>query len=200
MDNETIAEQKLKSIGGMLLLARTEAGFSQEDIAKKLHLSKSFIQYLENDEFARLGQNAVFIRGYVRSYANLVKVPEKTIIQLLDANNIRDTLTDKTIFIPTRKQISARDKRMRWLTYVIVILFLSLIFIWWHSQIIMHHHKALTGVKSLSANVTTSETKPVSTDGAGVVATTTAPIKPINQAVSSTTTTDQLTTQLHVDN
>ncbi len=150
MTDETIKSEELKSIGGTLLLARTEMGWSQEDIAKKLHLSKTFVQYLENDEFNRLAQSPVFIRGYVRSYARLVNIPEETIVRLLDMSNIKDTnLANKKLFLSTQKQVSVRDKKMRWLTYAIIVLFLILIFIWWHTHVNNRHYKKVSTTKTV---------------------------------------------------
>ena len=201
MTDETIQKEELKSIGGTLLLARTEAGFSQEEIAKKLHLSKTFVQYLEDDEFDRLGQSAVFIRGYVRGYARLVNISETEIVHLLDASNVKDAPSPKKIFIPTQKQISVRDKKMRWLTYGIIILFLVLIFIWWRSQVSVHHrNKASTTV------VVQSQPSTAEVENTDVVAnqTVTQPdpvtklkLRKKNQQKSADT--NDVTNQLHVD-
>jgi cytoskeleton protein RodZ len=132
---EKIEQPELKSIGGILLLARTEAGLSQEDVAKKLYLSKTFIEHLENDDFDKLDQNPVFIRGYVRSYARLVNLPEEETIELLDKTGIKQRVIPKKDYMVPTRQVRAGDKKMRLITYGIVILILILLFIWWRSHV-----------------------------------------------------------------
>lgn len=131
-------DNALKSIGGTLLLARTEAGLSQDDIAKRLNLAKSFIEFIENDEFERLEKNPVFIRGYVRSYARLVSLPDNDIVALLNATGVCEVATPTKSYVSTRRQITARDKKVRLVTYGIVILILILIFAWWHKRAGQH--------------------------------------------------------------
>jgi cytoskeleton protein RodZ len=157
MDDENNTQQHdLKSIGGILLLARTEMGLSQDDIAKKLYLSITYIALIENDEFDQLQQKAVFIRGYIRSYARLVNLPEDEIVSLLDRSGIKDKEKPRDeSYRSTREQINARDKNMRIVTYSIVGLFLVLLFIWWHSRVSTPHtNKILAPQMSLSAPAT----------------------------------------------
>jgi len=201
MVDETLQNEELKSIGGMLLLARTETGLSQEDVAKKLHLSKNFIQYLEDDEFKRIGQSAVFIRGYIRSYARLVNIPEKEIIKLLDASNVRDIPSEKKIFISARKQTSVRDKKMRWITCAIIILFLLLIFIWWRSQVIVRHHRETLNTQPLqqSTNTTVTPIKTPTVLGDKAV-TTKVNVTKVAQRATLLANNGNVTNKLHMDN
>lgn len=198
MIDETVDNEELKSIGGTLLLARTEIGLSQEDIAKKLRLSKTFVQYLENDEFERLGQRPVFIRGYVRAYARLVNIPEETIVRLLDMSNIKDMdLTNKKIFLSTKKQVSVRDKKIRYLTYAIIILFLILIFIWWHSHVNQRHRKVtLTTSTTKQPIVSTAE---ADKDKIQPPTTMVKPDRPEPKKIATKQNASEVTNKLHMD-
>lgn len=136
-------EATVKSIGGTLLLARTEAGLSQDDVAKRLNLSKTFVQYIENDEFEKLEQSPVFIRGYVRTYARLVNLDEDAMIALLNTHGIFEKAKPRSTYVSTRMQITARDKKMRLITYAIVLIILLLTFLWWHSRTSEHVAKKM---------------------------------------------------------
>ena len=162
---ENAAENTRESIGGILLLARTEANLSQEDIAKRLYLSKTFIQYIENDEFDLLQQSPVYVRGYIRSYARLVNFSEDKIVQLLDTSGIQDVPKVTRSYISTRMQITARDKKVRIVTYGIIILILVLTFTWWHSRVSEHsEEKALAPMSAQTQPVQPTVDAPVTTD------------------------------------
>lgn len=57
-----------ESFGAYLQNGRMMAGLLIADMAKKLYVSKETLRYLEAEEHARLPQ-PVFVRGFVRSYA-----------------------------------------------------------------------------------------------------------------------------------
>lgn len=135
MDNEQQQELALKSLGGVLLLARTEAGLSQDDIAQKLYLSKTAIVHIENDELDKLEQSPVFIRGYVRRYARLVNLDENEVTELLDKLGVKASPMKEKSYMLARRQASVSDKKFRWLTYGVIMLLVILLFIWWHSHV-----------------------------------------------------------------
>ncbi len=57
--------------GERLAAARAEREVSVTDIAKELHISEDKVEALERNDFDTLGA-AVFARGYIRKYAQLV--------------------------------------------------------------------------------------------------------------------------------
>mgnify|MGYP000379632154 CR=1 FL=1 len=60
---------------GQRLRAEREAqGISQEDVARRLNLTVTFVQALEADEYERLPE-ATFVRGYIRNYARELELP-----------------------------------------------------------------------------------------------------------------------------
>ena len=71
------------TLGQKLKAAREEKGLSAGDVAGHLKLSVRQVEALENNAFERL-PNAVFIRGFMRSYAKFLKMDEQSIIQELD--------------------------------------------------------------------------------------------------------------------
>lgn len=61
------------SPGKLLLQGRLQAGLTQEQIAKELYMTLSKVKALESDDYARLSSDT-FVRGYIRAYANLLKL------------------------------------------------------------------------------------------------------------------------------
>ncbi len=81
--NEELIPTLSLTLGQKLKAAREEKGLSAGDVAGHLKLSVRQVEALENNAFERL-PNAVFIRGFMRSYAKFLKMDEKNIIQELD--------------------------------------------------------------------------------------------------------------------
>ena len=68
----------------LLVEARQRLGLSQKEVADKLYLTTSFIQYIDAGEFSNLPKPA-FIKGYLRSYARVVDLSGDEIVALYDA-------------------------------------------------------------------------------------------------------------------
>ncbi|OCG31182.1 hypothetical protein A9G33_05880 [Gilliamella sp. Choc3-5] len=58
------------SLGRMLSTLRENLGLTQEDIACKIHVRKAVVVDIENDQLVHAP--LVFIKGYIRSYAEIV--------------------------------------------------------------------------------------------------------------------------------
>lgn len=65
--------------GTLLLQARERAGISQEEVARELHITVTKVKYIESDNYHRLNTDT-FIRGYLRAYANFLKIESAPII------------------------------------------------------------------------------------------------------------------------
>lgn len=71
--------------GARLKKARVLRGLSAAQVARELNLSERYIASMEADEYAGLPEPA-FIRGYLRSYAALVKLSADDIVARFDEN------------------------------------------------------------------------------------------------------------------
>ena len=69
--------------GVLLRDARESAGLSQREVASKLHLDLKVVIALEEDDFSVL-PTATFVRGYLRSYTQLLGVPTGPVLEALD--------------------------------------------------------------------------------------------------------------------
>lgn len=83
----------VQTAGAQLAAARVQAGMSVEQVAEHLKLSVRQIAALENNEFERLPK-LVIVRGFVRSYAKLLKLDPSSVIASLPAENNVQALDD----------------------------------------------------------------------------------------------------------
>jgi len=92
---DNIQEEKdLLGSGAMLAQARKELGKSVEEIATELNLSITQIKTIELDQSEGLPE-PTYVRGYIRSYANLVGLnPEDVLSHYLNKNWQKSTNLD----------------------------------------------------------------------------------------------------------
>ncbi|MES2674383.1 MAG: RodZ domain-containing protein [Pseudomonadota bacterium] len=72
-------ENKEVSPGKLLQQGRLQFGLTQDQVAKELYLTVAKVIALEADDFARVGPDT-FVRGYIRAYANILKLDAAKII------------------------------------------------------------------------------------------------------------------------
>ncbi|KAB2900622.1 MAG: helix-turn-helix domain-containing protein [Dokdonella sp.] len=74
------------SLGERLRAAREARAWGAADVAGQLRLPQHLVERLERDDYAGIN-DAVFLRGYLRSYAALVGVPVEDALRVADANS-----------------------------------------------------------------------------------------------------------------
>lgn len=99
------------SPGKMLLQARLQAGLTQEQVAKELYVTVYKVKALEADDYSRLSSDT-FARGYIRAYANLMKVDVVVILAAYDA--LMDSLQPKEIMQKQSPSVPENNHRGAW--------------------------------------------------------------------------------------
>ena len=106
---EVDSAEEIQSIGQVLKAARLAQAMSAQDIARQLRLSEKQIEAIENDDHSKF-PNQIFLRGFIRNYAKLVREDTKKFSQLL-GETFPSTSTqaitfsvDGTPFIPDHKK------------------------------------------------------------------------------------------------
>ena len=71
-----------ESLAQRFMAARDARGWSREQIATKLHLPLHIVQWIETEQYDRIGQG-VYLRGYLMNYARLLGVPAEAVEDVL---------------------------------------------------------------------------------------------------------------------
>ena len=107
---EVDSAEEIQSIGQVLKAARLAQVMSAQDIARQLRLSEKQIEAIENDDHSKF-PNQIFLRGFIRNYAKLVREDTKKFSQLLGETFPLTSTTqaitfsvDGTPFIPDHKK------------------------------------------------------------------------------------------------
>ncbi|MBX4181014.1 cytoskeleton protein RodZ [Sodalis sp. CWE] len=131
MNVKILKNKESTSIGRRLRQARENMGLSQHLVAKKLCLKVSTVKDIEND-FINPNLSLTFLRGYIRSYARLVRISEEELITM-----IAKQVPIKISKIMPIKNFSLTDtykKYDNWLmklTWLILSILISLTGVWW---------------------------------------------------------------------
>jgi cytoskeleton protein RodZ len=113
---------------------------SVEGVANELYISKSIIKLIESDEYDLNAPDAVFMRGYIRSYARLVGLSEDEVgaafRSLGVVTDVKNVSEHKKIKI---REVSLKDKPIRLITNFVIIVLVILVLIWWYSHYIANN-------------------------------------------------------------
>lgn len=116
------------SPGKLLRDAREQLGLTQEQIAKELYMTLTKVKAIESDQYTRLHSDT-FIRGYLRAYAQLVKVDVVSLLAIYDGQ--AKILGLKENFLPVKKNDSPNRKIWQFAVSLIgILLLLWLLSIW----------------------------------------------------------------------
>ncbi|MCK7480658.1 MAG: helix-turn-helix domain-containing protein [Candidatus Moduliflexus flocculans] len=75
----------LNKIGSILRANREEAGISLDEVSNVLCLRKSLIQAIESGKWDLL-PHEVYVRSYLKEYANFLKIYDEIASELTDKN------------------------------------------------------------------------------------------------------------------
>ncbi len=95
-----------ETAGARLRAAREAGGLSIADVATRLHLDLKIVEALEAGDDSRLPA-AIFVRGYLRSYARLVGVSEAEVLGSVPAVSVAEPRIAPTLARPRRRRLPA---------------------------------------------------------------------------------------------
>jgi len=107
--------------GARLRAAREASGLSVADVATRLHLDLQIVEALETGDDSRLPA-AIFVRGYLRSYARLVGVPEAEVLDSAPAVSVAEPRIAPALARPRRRRLPALPWRGLGLLVLVVAL------------------------------------------------------------------------------
>ncbi|MGL6337282.1 cytoskeleton protein RodZ [Aeromonas jandaei] len=116
--------------GQLLRNAREQLGWTREQVASRIHLRLTLIAAIESDTYDKHTSHT-FIRGYLRTYAKLVGIPEETILAAYDKLGLTppDNIDMQSFSRRTRQQAS--DSRLKVVTWLVILVLIALSVAWW---------------------------------------------------------------------
>lgn len=133
--------------GARLRIAREERGYTIPQVASYLHLTSQLIRDIENDDYSRAPQ-AVFMRGYLRSYSKVVDLSGDEIVTAFDAlySTIKKVSSSNHFISSSYKKSSSRHKLL--LPLSIILLFTIIFAVLWMSPVSVRFLDALQQKRS----------------------------------------------------
>ena len=124
----------LQKPGELLKEAREKLGLSQKDVATQLNLQVDTLGALEKSDDEKLPAST-YVRGYIRSYAKIVKLDGDALIGLYenDASGPPEIIPD----IKNHSQVSSADKPVKAVTYFITFALALLLIAWLQSNYVI---------------------------------------------------------------
>ena len=118
--------------GERLQAARIQKGLSLEDVAGRMHLSPRILEAIEENNFEEITA-PIFVKGYLRAYARIVALDEDDMIQqYVDYYSEEDPPISSTS--NTIPELSVADVRIKWTTYLVVLVLAALLSAWWWNK------------------------------------------------------------------
>ena len=119
------AEAQADSVGALLRQSRELKGLTTAEVAIQLRLKVSQIEQIEAEQWDP-AVSATFMRGYLRAYARLLKLPEKEILQNFELQTAYLRNQAKPMHSFSKKnRLDAVDNRFMLATYLLVVLLIE---------------------------------------------------------------------------
>lgn len=118
--------------GKTLGQARADLGLSCEDIAQQLHLKPRHIVALEDDDYQSL-PGATYVRGYLRSYAQLLGLSPEPILEA-HARMVGGQQPSTLPNLSPPPQATSSHRHIRLTTYFVAAIVFGLSLAWWQGR------------------------------------------------------------------
>ncbi|EMB4322870.1 cytoskeleton protein RodZ [Pluralibacter gergoviae] len=190
--------QAAQTTGTRLRNAREQLGLSQQAVAERLCLKVSTVRDIEDDK-APAELAATFLRGYIRSYARLVHVPEEELLPMMAKQvPIKATRMQPVQNISLGKRRKKRDGWLMTFTWLVLFVVVGLTGAWWWQNHKAQQEEISTMADQSSAELSASDSSssqsiPLDTSGAqsqapDAAATASAPANSATASDSATST------------
>ncbi|NIY49012.1 cytoskeleton protein RodZ [Cedecea colo] len=153
MNTEATQETNAAQTTGVRLrTAREQLGLSQQAVAERLCLKVSTVRDIEDDK-APAELASTFLRGYIRSYARLVHIPEEELLPMMEKQApVRAAKVAPMQSFSLGKRRKKRDGWLMSFTWLILFVVVGLTGAWW-----WQNHKAQQEEISTMADQSSAE-------------------------------------------
>ena len=119
------------SFGDKLRQTREALNLSLEDVAKAISLRPNILAKLENNEFVQKNVPSTFLRGYVRSYAKFLRIPDAEWTHLTFGEAHKNDLSKNARATRSVNQYSSHSRWVGTLTTIILLAAVGMTGLWW---------------------------------------------------------------------
>lgn len=119
------------SFGDKLRQTREALNLSLEDVAKAISLRPNILAKLENNEFVQKNVPSTFLRGYVRSYAKFLRIPDAEWAHLTFGEAHKNDLSKNARATRSVNQYSSHSRWVGTLTTIILLAAVGMTGLWW---------------------------------------------------------------------
>ncbi|MBA4697570.1 MAG: helix-turn-helix domain-containing protein [Legionella sp.] len=130
--NETQDLPQTEQPGAQLARVREKKGYSQEFVASKLHLRVRVIELLEADDYASMPE-PVFIKGYLRAYANLLGIEPAPLLSAYNHFPLSERSLERTLW-QAKREAPRGVQTLRWFTAMVALGVLITVGVWWQKN------------------------------------------------------------------
>ncbi|MCG6263077.1 cytoskeleton protein RodZ [Vibrio vulnificus] len=120
----------IEQVGTLLKRKRESMGYTQKQVADRLRLRVNVIEQIDDNQFES-GQVATFTRGYLRSYARLVGLDEKIILDALDNTGDAQHQEQEMQSFSRKTNTEKHNSRIMLITWGIFIIITGISSLWW---------------------------------------------------------------------
>ena len=177
MNTETNHDQpEAQTTGVRLRNAREQLGLSQQAVAERLCLKVSTVRDIEEDK-APAELASTFLRGYIRSYARLVHIPEEELLPMMEKQApVRAAKVAPMQSFSLGKRRKKRDGWLMSFTWLVLFVVIGLTVAWW-----WQNHKAQQEEITTMADQSSVELKASGSESQNI---------PLNTGTDATSATD----------
>lgn len=148
--------------GDVLRAARERQGMTRQEVADRLNLRACQIKQFEEDVLES-ELSPTFIRGYFKSYAKLLGLDQKDIIDRVERLGIKQSPPVEMHSFSKRTTRQRHDSRLKLVTTFIVLIIVFLVVAWWWQEYQTSHiaqNSMSTSVADDIMDVLSSEPSP----------------------------------------
>jgi cytoskeleton protein RodZ len=181
MNTEATHDQNAAlSTGVRLRNAREQLGLSQQAVAERLCLKVSTVRDIEEDK-APAELASTFLRGYIRSYAKLVHIPEEELLPMMEKQApVRAAKVAPMQSFSLGKRRKKRDGWLMSFTWLVLFVVIGLTGAWWWQNHKAQQEEITTMADQSSAELNNSagegaQSIPLNTDTSATARETPAP-------------------------
>ena len=123
--------EQVLSPGEIFRQTREALNLSLEDVAKEITLRPSILEQLENNEFIQKSTPAIFVKGYVRSYAKFLRLPDSVWENIVLLKQKKNDLGKNARSTRAVNQYSSHNRWIGRLTAIVFMIVIGMTGLWW---------------------------------------------------------------------